>query len=41
MEIDSESFDAMLNDLKNINNDNVRDILVKYLPNYHPKNNEE
>ena len=41
MEIDPESFDAMLNDLKNINNDNVRDILVKYLPNYHPKINEE
>ena len=41
MEIDPESFDAMLNDLKNINNDNVRDILVKYLPNYHPKMNEE
>ena len=41
MEVDPESFDAMLNDLKNINNDNVRDILVKYLPNYHPKINEE
>ena len=41
MEIDPESFDAMLNDLKNINNDNVRDVLVKYLPNYHPKMNEE
>ncbi len=41
MEIDPESFDSMLNDLKNINNDNVRDILVKYLPNYHPKMNEE
>lgn len=34
--IDDESFDKMINSLKDINDDNVREKLVEIVPNYHP-----
>lgn len=37
-EIDPEKFESMLTELQNINNDNVREVLMKYLKNYHPAN---
>ena len=40
MKIDKEKFGAMLADLASINNENVRDVLMKYIPNYHPTQNE-
>ena len=40
MEIDSGKFRQMLSDLENINNDNVREVLMKYVTNYHPAENK-
>lgn len=39
MNIDEENFDNMLKELRNINDDNVRDVLKRYVPGYHPKEN--
>lgn len=39
MTINSADFEAMLNELENINNDNVRDVLQKFIPNYCPAEN--
>ncbi len=36
MEIDKDRFAAMLENLKNINEENVRTVLMHYVPNYHP-----
>lgn len=36
MEIDKDRFAAMLENLKNINEENVRTVLMHYAPNYHP-----
>ncbi|MGN0523219.1 MAG: polysaccharide biosynthesis protein [Eubacterium sp.] len=39
MNIDEENFDNMLEALRNINDDNVRNVLKQYVPGYHPKEN--
>ena len=39
MDIDSERFNEMMKELSDINNDNVRDVLKKYVPNYNPAEN--
>lgn len=36
MDFDDNAFESMLQDLKNITNENVRDKLMKIIPNYHP-----
>ncbi|MCR5207461.1 MAG: polysaccharide biosynthesis protein [Eubacterium sp.] len=36
LEIDGNRFEEMLKALESINNDNVRDVLQKYIPTYHP-----
>lgn len=38
--IDSAMFKNMLHSLENINNDNVRDRLMAFVPNYHPADNK-
>ncbi len=40
LEINPEAFNNMMNELKDINEDNVRDILKKYISNYHPNEND-
>lgn len=35
--IDDSEFEEMMGALKNINNDNVKSVLKKYIPSYHPK----
>lgn len=37
--IDKEQFEDMMDSLSDINEDNVREKLMKYVPNYHPANN--
>lgn len=37
--IDDEKFENMLNSLKDINDDNVREKLMEFVPNYHPAKN--
>lgn len=39
MDIDGGEFKHMLEELKNINDDTVREKLMKYVPNYHPAQN--
>ncbi len=39
MNITDEFFEEMLNSLEDINDDNVREKLMKFVPNYHPANN--
>jgi len=39
MDIKDEDFEAMLESLSDINDDNVREKLIKIVPNYHPANN--
>lgn len=39
MDITDEFFDRMLNSLEDINDDNVREKLMEFVPNYHPANN--
>lgn len=41
MDISDEFFNNMLNELKDINDDNVREKLMKFIPNYHPANNKK
>lgn len=41
MVINTEEFEGMLADLKNINEDNVREKLRSIVPNYHPAENEQ
>ena len=36
VEIDKDRFAAMLEDLANITPENVRTVLMRYVPNYHP-----
>ncbi len=36
MDINAEKFSNMMNDLSEIDDSNVREILMKYVPNYHP-----
>ncbi len=36
MDIDDGTFNRMMSELSDINDENVRDILKKYVPNYHP-----
>ena len=40
MEIDSAKFDRMMAELETIDETNVRDVLMKYVPNYHPADNQ-
>ena len=40
MEIDEVKFEAMLTDLSDIDDTNVREKLMKYIPNYHPADTE-
>lgn len=39
VDIDEVKFNNMLDELHNINDENVRDILTKYITNYHPAHN--
>lgn len=39
-EIKKEYFEEMIESLKNVNEDNVREVLMKYVPNYHPAKND-
>lgn len=39
MDIDEVKFNNMLDELHNVNDENVRDILTKYITNYHPAHN--
>ena len=39
-EIDTAEFEEMLKALEDINNDNVRDVLIKYVKTYHPASDE-
>lgn len=40
LEIDNEKIKNMLDELQNINDDNVRQILMKYIRTYHPKTDD-
>ncbi|MBR3148950.1 MAG: polysaccharide biosynthesis protein [Eubacterium sp.] len=39
MDIDDKRFNDMMNELSDINDENVREILMKYIPNYKPADN--
>jgi FlaA1/EpsC-like NDP-sugar epimerase len=39
MKINDKQFEKMLNSLKEINNNNIREKLMEIVPNYHPANN--
>ena len=39
-DIDEAKFDAMIADLADIDETNVREKLMKYVPNYHPADTE-
>lgn len=39
MDIDDKRFEEMLHSLEDINDDNVREKLAEFIPNYHPANN--